>query len=418
MYAIAFDLGTTTLAASLLDRASGRRLALLGALNPQRRFGADVVSRLDAALGEPAAASAMTTLIRTELAHLAERLLDETGVAPRLVSMTALAGNPAMQHILMGWPVESLARPPFRPCHTQGVTVDSAALGWRFGEQLYLFPQPGGFVGGDTVAFVAGCSSALCTSPALYLDMGTNGEMVLDDGATLWATSAAAGPAFEGGNLRCGMPALPGAIHTVSLDGHRLLIESIGPGRPQGICGSAVIQLVALLLKEGVIDRSGRLLPPNEVGSPLATRIITSDGETAFVLYRDAQGRLFVSQHDIRQLQLAKGAVRAGLEVLVERARIRYDALQDLVLTGSFGAVLAPDDLKTVGIFTGEMVKKCRFVPEGALAGVEKALTRSDGIQFVEQLAERFKVVPLSGTPLFEQKFLEQIDFPAGLSQV
>ncbi len=413
MYAIAFDLGTTTLAASLLDRDTGRRCALLGGLNPQRRFGADVVSRLEAALNEAAAATTMTALIRTELALLAERLLAEAGVAPQQVSMAALAGNPAMQHMLMGWPVESLARPPFRPSHTEGVTVDAALLGWRFCEQLYLFPQPGGFVGGDTVAFLAGCNASGRNSPALYLDMGTNGEMVLDDGTTLWATSAAAGPAFEGGNLRHGMPALPGAISEVSLDHDRLRIDTIGHGRPQGVCGSAVIRLVALLLKEGIIEGSGRLLPALEVGSPLATRIITLDGEPAFVLYRDAQGQVLVSQHDIRQLQLAKGAVRAGLEVLLERARIRYDALQDLVLTGSFGAVLAPADLKTVGIFTGEMVKKCHFVPEGALSGVELALTQPDGIRMVDRLAARFKVVPLSGTPLFERKFFEQIDFPA-----
>jgi uncharacterized 2Fe-2S/4Fe-4S cluster protein (DUF4445 family) len=136
-------------------------------------------------------------------------------------------------------------------------------------------------------------------------------------------------------------------------------------------------------------------------------------GELVFVLHRDAQGQVVLTQGDIRQLQLAKGAVRAGLDVLLERARIRCDALQDLILTGSFGAVLEPQDLKTVGIFSEEMVEKCRFVSEGALAGVERFVLHPEGVPAVESLAARCRVVPLSGTHLFEQKFLEQIDFPA-----
>lgn len=413
MYAIAFDLGTTTLAASLIELSTGGRLSMAGSLNPQRAYGVDVVSRLDAAVHDPSAATAMTRVIRDELGRLGQAVLQQAGSGVQSVRVAAVAGNPAMQHLLLGWPVENLARPPFRPRQTAGLTVAAAELGWAFSDQVYLFPQPGGFVGGDTVAFLFGCAAAQSVTPALYLDMGTNGEMVLDDGATLWATSAAAGPAFEGGNLACGMAALDGAICGVTLDGDRVRIDTIGKGRPRGICGSAVIQLVAALRREGLLDRSGRLLAAAEVKSNLATRIIEQDEGLAFVLYRDAQGQVFVSQQDIRQVQLAKGAVRAGLEVLLEKACIRCDALQDLILTGSFGAVLEPGALKTVGIFNQEMVKKCRFVREGALIGVERVLVQADGISAVEQLAARFRVVPLSGTPLFEQKFLEQIDFPA-----
>lgn len=413
MYALAFDLGTTTLAASLVERATGRRLAMAGSLNPQRAYGADVVSRLDAAVHSPGAAAEMTGLIRGELARLAGSVLQGAGVAVDRVTVAAVAGNPAMEHLLLGWPIETLARPPFRPRSTQGATVGAAELGWDFCQQVYLFPQPGGFVGGDMVAFLFACAADRPRSPALYLDMGTNGEMVLDDGETLWATSAAAGPAFEGGNLTCGMAALPGAICRVTLGNERLQLETIAGARPRGICGSAVIQLIASLRECGVVDRFGRLLSPDEVGSNLATRLTAQAGEPALVLYRDAQGTVVLSQNDIRQVQLAKGAVRAGLDVLFERARIRYDALQDVILTGSFGVVLEPWSLKTVGIFSQEMVEKCRFVREGALVGVERAVALADGVPAVERLAARFRVVPLSGTPLFEQKFLEQIDFPA-----
>ncbi|MGE0157083.1 MAG: ASKHA domain-containing protein [Geobacter sp.] len=413
MYAIAFDLGTTTLAASLVELSSGRRCAMDGSLNPQRSFGADVVARLDAAVHDTSAASAMTGLVRAELGRLAQSLLQQAGVGEKTVRLAAVAGNPAMQHLLLGWPVETLVRPPFRPRQTTGLTIAAAELDWAFCEQVYLFPQPGGFVGGDTVAFLFGCQQQAPPSPALYLDMGTNGEMALDDGQTLWATSAAAGPAFEGGNLSCGMAALRGAISDLSLDDDRLQTSVFGGGRPLGICGSAVIRLVAALRRKGIIDRSGRLLTPAEVSSNLATRLMERAGELVFVLHRDAQGQVALTQGDIRQLQLAKGAVRAGLDVLLERARIHCDALQDLILTGSFGAVLEPQDLKTVGIFSEEMVEKCRFVSEGALAGVERFVLHPEGVPAVESLAARCRVVPLSGTPLFEQKFLEQIDFPA-----
>lgn len=232
-------------------------------------------------------------------------------------------------------------------------------------------------------------------------------------GETIWATSAAAGPAFEGGALSCGMAALPGAICDVSLAGDRLQSKVIGGGRPLGICGSAVIRLLAALRCNGIVDASGRLLAPDEVPSNLATRIIERQGELAFMLYRDAQGQVVLTQSDIRQVQLAKGAVRAGLEVLLEKARIRCDALQDLLLTGSFGAVLDPQDLKTIGIFGAEMVEKCRFIGQGALTGVERLLLQAGDAASVGALAARCRVVPLSGTPLFERKFLEQIDFPA-----
>jgi uncharacterized 2Fe-2S/4Fe-4S cluster protein (DUF4445 family) len=247
---------------------------------------------------------------------------------------------------------------------------------------------------------------------ALYLDMGTNGEMVLDDGKTLWATSAAAGPAFEGGNLSCGMAALSGAIATVESCGGRLKTSAIGTVSPVGICGSAALATVALMLDEGLLDATGRILAPEETGSPLASRVRMQEGELAFVLYKDASVTVSLTQTDIRQIQLAKGAIRAGIDLLIERSCIRCEPLKDVIITGSFGAVLAPDCLKTIGIFTVDMVQNARFVREGALAGVEASLAVPAGFSDVEALARRFRVVPLSGTPLFERNFLKNIDFP------
>ena len=420
MIALAIDLGTTTLAVSLIDTASGKRLAMTGSMNPQRRFGADVVARLDAAVNSEGTLHEMSALVRSELRRLAQVLCEQTGIPWTDVQQIAIAGNPAMQHLLLGLPVKSLAFPPFRPLFTCGKRITATELGWEGMAEVYVFPMPGGFVGGDTVAFLYGQGigdkpphpSSLIPHPSLYLDMGTNGEMALTAGDTIWATSAAAGPAFEGGNLNCGMAALTGAISSVAIEGERVKLAVIGNAEPVGICGSGAIESVSELLRHDIMEPGGRLRASSEIPSNLANRIIDHQGENAFVLYRDARRLLLLTQGDIRQIQLAKGAIRAGMEVLAERSCIRLQALRDVVLTGSFGAVLRQEWLKTIGIFDQGMVHICRFTPEGALAGAERALAAGDGFESVERLGERFRVVPLSGTPLFETLFMSNIDFP------
>jgi uncharacterized 2Fe-2S/4Fe-4S cluster protein (DUF4445 family) len=409
MYALAIDLGTTTLAASLIDYAGGERLASAGALNPQRRFGADVVSRLDAAVNSTALRQEMTALIRDELKRLGQELCSTAGIAWGDVRKIAIAGNPAMQHILMGLDLASLAFPPYRPLCTDGTHLEAADLGWDGSADVYLFPMPGGFVGGDTVAFVHGAEPGDAT---LCLDLGTNGEIALIAGDSIWATSAAAGPAFEGGNLSCGMAALPGAISSVRIEGDRLVLQVIGNGQPSGICGSGAIEAVTELLRCSILEPGGRLRNPGEIDSNLASRVIEYRGAAAFVLYRDAERLIVLSQEDIRQLQLAKAALRGGIDVLAERSRIQCNALKQVILTGSFGAVVQAGWLKTIGIFDESMVQTTRFTPDGVLAGVEKALADMNGFAAVENLARRFRVVPLSGTPLFETLFMRHIDFP------
>jgi uncharacterized 2Fe-2S/4Fe-4S cluster protein (DUF4445 family) len=439
MYAIAIDLGTTTLAVSLINTSSKERLAMSGDLNPQRSFGADVVSRLDAAVNSYTAQQELTMLIRVELLRLAQKVCILSGVAWGDVRQVAVAGNPAMQHLLLGLPVRSLAFPPYRPVYTDGTHLMAAELGWGGDAEVYVFPMPGGFVGGDTVAFVFGDQGSgigdrgsetsgqqpifpspvpdpqsLISAPrSLFLDMGTNGEIALVAGETIWATSAAAGPAFEGGNLSCGMAALPGAISSLCIEGERVRTVVIGNIAPRGICGSGVIETVTQLLRHGILETGGRLRDSSEIPSNLAGRVILRNGENAFVLHRDAQGELLLTQADIRQIQLATGAIRAGLEVLFERAGISGPALERVVLTGSFGAVLRPEWLKTVGIFDEDMLHIISFTQEGALTGVEQALGRGDRFESLERLAESFRVVPLSGTPLFEKLFLKYLNFPS-----
>ncbi|HEY5974494.1 MAG TPA: ASKHA domain-containing protein, partial [Geobacteraceae bacterium] len=376
--AIAVDLGTTTIAASLVEPTSGRRLALAGSLNPQRPFGADVIARLTYATSGEGNLAQLGLLVNGELARLVAELCRQADIEPGQIGRVAIAGNPTMSHLLLGLPVDSLARPPYRPRQTGGHDTTTGSLGWELDVPVYVFPSPGGFVGGDTVAFLYGQGVASHQSPVtnhrLYLDFGTNGEIALTAGGQLLATAAAAGPAFEGGNLACGMAALPGAIDRVWLADERLVWSTVGGAVPTGICGSGVLDTIALLLGEGLMDLTGRLLEAAEAATSLADRLQRTPQGHAFVLYRDAARQVFLSQEDIRQVQLAKAAIRAGIQVLLARAGIGAHQVDEVVITGSFGVTLAAAGLKSVGIITENMVRTSRFVREGALAGVEKAL--------------------------------------------
>jgi uncharacterized 2Fe-2S/4Fe-4S cluster protein (DUF4445 family) len=407
---VAFDLGTTTIAASLVDPATKERLAVTGDLNPQRRWGADVLARLQAA-ADPATLVEMKQTLALGMERMADGLLSKAGGEAGELAGIAVAGNPAMEHIALGLPVASLAYPPFRPLFSEGRKVSTTDLGWNRKLPAYLLPLPGGFVGGDTVAFLNGLTDPPKRA-TIYLDLGTNAEIALFDGERFLATSAAAGPAFEGGNMRCGMAALPGAISGVRIEGERLKLESIPGAPPRGICGSGVLDAVAALLAAGIIDSTGRLMSAAEIPSNLGNRIQEVNGTPAFVLHRDASGIVYLDQDDIRALQLAKGALRGGMEILLERAGLLFQDLSEVVLTGSFGAVLSPEVLEKVGIFSQNMVSITRFVREGALAGVERLLLDPDGVEKLESLAQKVRVIPLSGTPLFERHFLANIDFP------
>lgn len=415
-HAVAIDLGTTTIAAALIALPEGRCLARSGCLNPQRAFGLDVISRLGYADRSAANLQQLRQVINEELARIVSDLTSSAGTGTEPLELIAIAGNPAMSHLLLGLPVDRLVRPPFRPEVTTGYRLNTKDLGWERETRVYVFPSPSGFVGGDTVAFLYGLglpdSRPQVPGPCLFLDLGTNGEIVLMSEGKLYATSAAAGPAFEAGDLSCGMAAIPGAIDRVAAIDGRLQLRTVDGKKPLGLCGSGALETVALLLTEGILDNTGRLRAALEVESPLGNRLVELENELHFRLYRDATLQVWLSQTDVRQVQLAKGAIRAGIEVLLARAGTGEDSIREVVMTGSFGASLTPDSLKAIGVLTGNMAKNSRFVREGALTGVIRFICSESALDDIELLSKRLIVIPLSGTPLFEKHFMDNVEFP------
>lgn len=403
---LALDLGTTTLAGRLLDRR-GKVVAEVRRPNPQREVGADVIRRLEAARqGE---AERLQALLVGGVEKVVEELLHLAGIERDAITAAAAAGNPAICHLLRRLPVDPILFPPHRPRETSGIFLDPAELGLELNVPLYLFPLVSGYVGGDLVAFLYGVGEA--SASRLYVDIGTNGEMALFAGARWLVTSVAAGPAFEGGEISCGMTVSPGAVEGVALRGDRLALKVVGGGIPRGICGSGLASAIAAALEGGLLDRQGTIVDPLAVETNLSRHVIESAAGRRLSLYRDAAGEVFLTQQDVRNFQLAKGAVRAGVDCLLLRAGLSAGRVDEVVITGAFGFSLDPQALKRVALLPPDVVDKVRFVPAGALAGVGRLLTEPDGRERAEKLADSLHPFPLSGTPAFEQAFLSALEF-------
>jgi uncharacterized 2Fe-2S/4Fe-4S cluster protein (DUF4445 family) len=401
---LALDLGTTTLAGRLLD-AQGQTLAEGKVGNPQRVVGADIIRRLEAALaGE---GERLQTLLLEGIATLLADLLRAAGARRQEISAAALAANPGVTALLCGDDVHPILFPPHRPKNLALRSLDLPAL--QLPVPLTVFPLLSGYVGGDLIACLYGLAPV--AGRTLCIDLGTNGEIAIggDDG---WlATSVPAGPAFEGGEISCGQLAAAGAISNVTCQGDRLQLEVIGGGPPTGLAGSGLFALIAVAIANGLIDSSGRIVGVAEVESNLARYLRPAGKAQALCLYRDASRVIVVTQTDIRAFQLAKGAVRAGIEALLARAGIPAEGVEQVIVTGAFGLSLDRQSLKSVAILPAVMVEKALFVPGGALAGVQRFLLQSEGRAQLQALTAKIRSYPLSGTPAFERAFLAALNF-------
>lgn len=400
---LALDLGTTALAGRLLDaagniRAAGRQV------NPQHSLGQDILSRLQ--MAHEGHGSRLQQLLTEGLQQLVGELLLQAGISADGIRAAAAAGNPGMTYLLRGLPAGEVLLPPHLPKMRSPVVLDPQTLGLGISTGLQLFPLVNGFVGGDLVAFLLSFGSPSVGTACM--DIGTNGEIGLWTGDRWWVTSAAAGPAFEAANIGCGMPAEPGAVTDVWLTADRLQLEVLGGGRPKGLCGSGLAALICAAVTGGLIDRQGRILAADELATPLSRYL---DGQGSILFYRDAQIQLRLSQADVRSFQLAKGALRAALEVLLERSGWAWEDIRQVIITGAFGQALPAKTLKGVALLPASMVEKTFFVSNGVLDGLSVYLTAPDGPKRLQKLMSLLQPFPLSGTPAFEKRFLSSLEF-------
>jgi uncharacterized 2Fe-2S/4Fe-4S cluster protein (DUF4445 family) len=423
LYGIAFDLGTTTVVATLLDLATGTPRSVMSMLNKQQPFGADVITRISAIMMEPAALSTLARLARETLAELTAEVCGQAGVDPSEVCEVALAGNATMTHIVLGIDPEPLGVAPFIMAVRELPEVLAAAdldLPVHPRARAFMFPAFGAYVGGDITAGLIASGMDRDARTRLFVDIGTNCEIVLGNRDWLLATAAPAGPAFEGAAIRCGMRAADGAIEVVSMTPDGVELKVIGDAEPAGLCGSGLVDAVASLVGLGLLDRSGRFVPEPEAAAlapGLEGRLTTLGAERVFVLHwlgepGDVEHSIFLSQRDVRELQFAKAAIATGWNILVEEAGLAPGDIQQVLLAGSFGSYLSPANAIRLGLVPRLPV--LRVVSAGNVAGegAKMALLSVRERAGALALQEEVRYVELSDRADFNDAFVDQLQFP------
>jgi uncharacterized 2Fe-2S/4Fe-4S cluster protein (DUF4445 family) len=428
-YAIAFDLGTTTVVATLLDLGTGTPVSVASRLNMQQPFGGDVITRISATMMDPDALGRLQALAGQTLDELAQQVCVEGGVDPRLVYEVAVAGNATMTALALGIDPEPLGVAPFVMTTSLPPVVLASDIGLHLHPRARaaMFPALGAYVGGDIVAGMLATGMDRDKRTRLFIDVGTNCEIVLSNGDTILSTAAPAGPAFEGGAIRCGMRAADGAIEVVRLDPSgtaetAVALQVIGDVTPKGLCGSGLVDAVAEMVRIGLLDGSGRFLPQDEAAAmapALADRFAKIGEERVFVLHRptpesDAADCVYLSQRDVRELQFGKAAIATGWTLLLEELGLQHDDIQQVLLAGSFGSYLSPSSAVRIGLVPKLPV--LRIVSAGNVAGegAKMALLSLRERVGAEALLEEVKYVELSDRPDFNDKFVDQLSFPVG----
>jgi len=419
-FGIAFDLGTTTVVATLLDLATGTPVAVASALNKQQPFGADVITRISATMMDPGALDKLQQLAQETLAELAVAVCAEGGVQPDEVYEVALAGNATMTHLALGIDPEPLGMAPFILSTRLFPEVLAADLGLPVHPRAraVVFPSFGAYVGGDITAGLLASGMDRDARVRLFVDIGTNCEIVLGNREWLLATAAPAGPAFEGAAIRCGMRAADGAIEVVTMTPDELSMKVIGDAEPQGLCGSGLVDAVTGLVRLGLLDESGRFIAGEQAAlkAPgLAGRLTSIGKERVFVLHwrgPAAEDSIYLSQRDVRELQFAKAAIATGWHILLEEAGLTEADVKQVLLAGSFGSYLSPAAAIRIGLVPKVPVQ--RVVPAGNVAGegAKMALLslreRAGGLALLEEV----RYVELSDRADFNDRFVEQLPFP------
>jgi uncharacterized 2Fe-2S/4Fe-4S cluster protein (DUF4445 family) len=421
-YAVAVDLGTTTVVATLLDLSTGTPAAVRSTLNRQQMFGADVISRISATMLDPQALDRLSAAAKETVADLVHDVCEEAGIPQRQVYEVALAGNATMVHLLLGIDPEALGVAPFIMSAKTFPDLLASDLGVDAHPRAraFVFPALGAYVGGDIVAGMLAAGMDRDRRLRLFIDVGTNCEIVLGDASRLVSTAAPAGPAFEGASIRCGMRAADGAIEGVKLTLDDVRLQVIGDVEPRGLCGSGLVDAVAALVDIGLLDSSGRLLARADADRThpgLAERLIDLGGERAFALHwhgdvGDAGNAVYLSQRDVRELQFGKAAIATGWRLLLEEIGADVSDVQQVLLAGSFGSYLSPSSAVRIGLVP--KVPVLRIVSAGNVAGegAKMTLLSVREREGARTLLEEVRYVELSDRPDFNDRFIDQLAFP------
>ena len=414
-YGIALDVGTTTVVGYLIDLNTGKLLGYSSILNPQVRYGEDVMTRITFTTQNPRGLKKLNKSIIGGVNRIVKDACSKAQVKPEEISELTVAGNTAMHHFFLGLCPRHLGLSPFTPVIQNSIDMEAGDLGIdvRPAANVHILPIIAGFVGADNVGVILATRINELSKPVLAMDIGTNGEIVLGDRNGITVCSCAASPAFEGAHIKFGMRATAGAIEKVKIDPKTLEVtcSTIGDAKARGMCGSGIVDAVAELFEAGVILRNGRINP--KIESP---RLRVTEGGAEFVLAcRDETatgGEITITQKDVREVQLAKAAIYAGASVLMKRRGIGVKELDSLLLAGAFGNYINKASAKIIGLYPDIPLDKVRMVGNAAGAGARAALISKKARVKADFIAKHVSYVELTMVPEFKEEFMAAMHFP------
>lgn len=403
---LAVDFGSTKLAGYLIDLDSGKTLASKGLMNPQISYGEDIIARCNMAASSPEGAALLQKLAADAITELAASMAESIGAKAEDVLDAVVVGNTAMDHLYLGLPVKQLATAPFVPAVTMSLDVKARDIGVRIarGAYVHVLPNIAGFVGADHVSMLLATDADKLTGPTVALDIGTNTEISLINEGRITSVSCASGPAFEGGHIKDGMRAGTGAIERLRITPDGVEYETIDDAPCVGICGSGIIDAVAQLYLAGIIDASGRM----DQASP---RVRTVEGVSEFVLACGDKGSgpadVVFTQHDVRELQLGKAAIRAGIATLLDASGITEDQIKQIVIAGAFGSYLDLNSALDIGMFPAIPLERFKQVGNAAGMGAKRALISLSQREEAKRIAAKAEYMELAGNAAFNRNFIK-----------
>jgi len=418
-YGVAVDIGTTTLAAKLIDLSNGDVLAVETAVNPQATHGADVVARIKYTLEHKGGLQQLHRLITREINQLLIKLPTSAGVSVEHIYKVVLVGNTVMLHLALMVDPRHMGSQPYTPTFQGPIWLDSSSIGLKINPHgmVYGLPHLAGFVGSDITSVLTVLDLDESENIQLVIDMGTNGEMVLGSRERLLCCSSPAGPAWEGASITNGMPAMRGAIERAEIKGDDLVIQTVGGDAPVGICGSGLIDLVCEGLRAGLILSSGRISDPENLESriprALQQRIrLSNNNERAISITNlDEDRSIVLTQRDIREIQLAKGAIAAGIDLMMQELSIRPDQISRAFIAGAFGNHIRGQDVVDLGLIPGLPADRISFIGNAALSGAEAVLLSREKRLKAEALAVKLDYIEIADRPDFQKRFVKALQF-------
>lgn len=418
IYGVIMDIGTTTVVTSLVDINSGAELCVESMINVQKQYGLDVLTRITYEVeNEEDGVENLQKAIVASINEMIEKLCKKTNVNKKHIYEITVAANCTMMHMLLGIDAKSIGKSPFAPIFTTSKNVLAKDIGLLACEEarLYCLPSVSAYIGADIVAGAYVCELNKTDEDVLFIDIGTNGEIVLSNKGNLLSCSCAAGPALEGMNISCGMRAANGAIEDVIINEEENVIKVIGEEKPIGICGSGILAVVKELLKTGIVRDNGAFikLEKLEEDDYRLNRIQINNKKREFILYDDNKNKLLITQGDIRQVQLAKGAILSGFYALLKKANIEMKDLKKVMIAGQFGAHVSVDSLVGTGILPMEVKEKIVYVGNSSKTGAYMALMSKEAKEDMELLSKNMEYMELGASEGYERLFSSCLKFPS-----